>query len=624
LAERDFEAQYRALFDYAPDGIVIADGNSIYLDANAAICGMLGYTRDELVGMHASDIVVPEEVAHIDPALSAIKSTANYNREWLFRRKDGTTFPADVMATVMPDGNLMAIVRDVTARKEAELAIRDREAQLRIAGRAARVGAWSVDLRTGRIKWSDELCEMRGVPAGTVPTRDEALETYAPEFRELIDEKAQSCATTGAPFDVELQIQGPDNRKAWVRVIGQAERDAQGKIVQMHGAFQDIDEQKRLEERVRQSQKMDAIGQLAGGVAHDFNNLLSIILSYTSMLISDLPQSDPMRGDLEQIRGAGERASQLTRQLLAFGRKQMLKQQVLDLGQVVHGMEKMLRRLIGEDIELSLLMTRSLGKVLADASQMEQVIMNLAVNARDAMPRGGKLSIETTNVEIDPSYTENYQDVEPGTYVMLAISDTGSGMDSATRERVFEPFFTTKDKGTGLGLATVFGIVKQSRGHIWVYSEQGRGTTFKVFLPRTDQAEAALTKAAIPRTLHGGETVLVVEDEDQVRAVTCAILRRQGYNVLEAQNGGEAFLICEKYPGTLHLLVTDVVMPRMSGRELVERIGPMRPTMRVLYVSGYTQSAIVHHGVLDAGIQFLQKPITPDALCVKVREVLDL
>jgi CheY-like chemotaxis protein len=369
---------------------------------------------------------------------------------------------------------------------------------------------------------------------------------------------------------------------------------------------------------------MDAIGQLAGGVAHDFNNLLSIILSYTSMLLADLPENDPMRTDLEQIRAAGERASQLTRQLLAFGRKQMLKPQVLDLGQVVHGMEKMLRRLLGEDIELSLHGSRSLGKVLADASQMEQVIMNLAVNARDAMPRGGKLNIETSNVEIDPSYCESYQDLEPGAYVMLAISDNGAGMDPATRERAFEPFFTTKEKGTGLGLATVFGIVKQSRGHIWVYSEQGRGTTFKIFLPRTDEVAAAQPKPVSPVTLHGAETVLVVEDEDQVRAVTCAILRRQGYNVLEAQNGGEAFLICEKYPGTIHLVVTDVVMPRMSGRELVERIQPMRPAMRVLYVSGYTQSAIVHHGVLDAGIQFLQKPITPDALCMKVREVLDL
>jgi two-component system cell cycle sensor histidine kinase/response regulator CckA len=624
MSERDFEAQYRALFDYAPDGILIADDQSFYLDANPAMCRMLGYSREELIGKHATDIVVPEEVRYIDPALETIKNTADYNREWQFRRKDRSTFAAEVMATIMPDGHIMAMVRDVTARKEAGLVLREREAQLRIASRVAKLGAWTVDLDTGRIKWSDELCEMRGVPPGTSPTQEQALETYAPEFREMIQAKAKLCATAGAPFDVELQMLGSGERKTWVRVIGHPERDAQGKVVKLHGAFQDIDERHRLEERVHQGQKMDAIGQLAGGVAHDFNNLLSIILSYTSMLINDLREGDPIRADLEQIRHAGERASQLTRQLLAFGRKQMLKPQVLDLGQVVLGMEKMLRRLLGEDIELSLLLSRSLGKVLADASQMEQVIMNLAVNARDAMPRGGKLSIETANVEIDASYAETRHDVDPGIYVMLAITDTGAGMDVETRQRAFEPFFTTKDKGNGLGLSTVFGIVKQSRGHIWVYSEQGRGTTFKVFLARTDERAPALSsKASVPSTMHGSETILLVEDEDAVRTVTCSILRRQGYNVLEAQNGGEAFLVCEKYPGTIHLLITDVVMPRMSGRELAERVSPLRPTMRVMYVSGYTQTAIVHHGVLDSGIHFLQKPITPDALSAKVREVLD-
>jgi len=623
MSERDFEAQYRALFDYAPDGILIADGQSYYLDANPAMCRMLGYSREELIGQHATDIVVPEEVRYIDPALEKIKATANYNREWQFRRKDRTTFPAEVMATVMPDGNIMAMVRDVTARKEAELVLREREAQLRIASRVARLGAWTLDLKNGDIKWSDELCEMRGVPPGTSPTSEQALETYAPEYREMIRDKVQLSASTGMPFDVELQMLAGGERRAWVRVIGQAERDTEGNVVKLHGAFQDIDERHRLEERVTQGQKMDAIGQLAGGVAHDFNNLLSIILSYAGMLISDLRESDPIRADLEQIRNAGERASQLTRQLLAFGRKQMLKPQVLDLGQVVVGMEKMLRRLLGEDIELSLLLSRSLGKVLADASQMEQVIMNLAVNARDAMPRGGKLSIETANVEIDASYAETRHDVEPGMYVMLAITDSGSGMDAATRQRAFEPFFTTKEKGTGLGLSTVFGIIKQSRGHIWVYSEQGRGTTFKVFLARTDETAPAITKAVAPSSMHGSETILLVEDEEAVRTVTCSILRRQGYNVLEAQNGGEAFLVCEKYPGTIHLIITDVVMPRMSGRELAERVSPLRPNMRVMYVSGYTQTAIVHHGVLDAGINFLQKPITPDALSAKVREVLD-
>ena len=410
MAERDFEAHYRALFDYAPDGIVIADGSSYYLDANAAICRMLGYSRDELVGMHASDIVVPEEVEHIDPALTAIKSTANYNREWMFRRKDGTTFPADVMATVMPDGNLMAIVRDVTARKDAELAIRDREAQLRVAGRAARVGAWSVDLRTGRIKWSDELCEMRGVPAGTVPTRDEALATYAPEFRELIDEKAKSCATTGAPFDVELQILGTDNRKTWVRVIGQAERDTQGAIVQMHGAFQDIDERRRLEEQLRQARRWRR-SAASRAASRTTSTTCSRSSSATpSCSSSDLqPRAIRCAATSSEIRGAG--AARAAADAAAAGVQPPADARAAACStstQIVHGIEKMLRRLLGEDIELSLLIARALGKVLADPGQIEQVIMNLVVNARDAMPRGGKLTIETANVELDASYAGDH------------------------------------------------------------------------------------------------------------------------------------------------------------------------------------------------------------------------
>jgi len=624
VPHRDFKAKYQTLFDYAPDGILIADAESYYLDANPAMCRMLGYSRDELIGLHATDIVVPEEAQHIDPALQTIKAKSEYNREWLFRRKDGTRFPAEVMATVMPDGNIMAVIRDVTDRRQAETQLRQREAQLAIASRIARIGAWSHDLKTGRVTWSDELCAMRGVPPGTTPMREEALLTYAPEFRELIQTKGEQCARDGIPFDVEVQMLAAGDRRVWVRIIGEAERDEGGEIVRLHGAFQDIDERHRLDERVRQSQKMDAIGQLAGGVAHDFNNLLSIVLSYTDMLLSDLRPGDAIRADLEQIRAAGERASSLTRQLLAFGRKQMLKPDVLNLSEVVEGMDQMLRRLLGEDIELTLSTSRSLGRVKADAGQMEQVIMNLAINARDAMPRGGKLSIETTNVEIDPSYADSFHDVEPGSYVMLSVTDTGCGMTPEVRERVFEPFFTTKDRGTGLGLSTVFGIVKQSRGHIWLYTEPDHGTAVKVFLPRTDARPTSIAPVVKPgKRARGSETVLVVEDEAHVRAVTCAILRRAGYDVLEAQNGGEAFLICEKHEGAIHLLVTDVVMPRMSGRELVERVQPMRPDMRVLYVSGYTQTAIVQHGVLDEGINFLQKPITPDALTETVRAVLD-
>jgi PAS domain S-box-containing protein len=387
-----------------------------------------------------------------------------------------------------------------------------------------------------------------------------------------------------------------------------------------------LEKEREKEEQLRQAQKMEAVGRLAGGIAHDFNNLLTAINGYSDLTLRRLPEGDPLRRNVEEVRRAGERAAGLTRQLLAFSRKQVLQPVVLDLNAVIAEMGRMLQRLIGEDVELRTTLDPQLGSVVADPGQIEQVIMNLAVNARDAMPSGGKLTVETGNVYLDEEYAARHVAVRPGAYAVLSVSDTGSGMDGATQARIFEPFFTTKElgKGTGLGLSTVYGIVKQSGGNIWVYSEVGVGTTFKIYLPRAASGSEEYRRGAEAEGTAGGrETILLVEDDEMVRSMTRIILSEHGYRVLEAANGAAALSLCERNEEPIRLLLTDVVMPGMSGRELADRLARTRPEVRVLFMSGYTDDAIVHHGVLDAGVAFLQKPFTPDALARKVRGVLD-
>jgi len=386
------------------------------------------------------------------------------------------------------------------------------------------------------------------------------------------------------------------------------------------------EEREKMELQMRAAQRMETVGRLAGGVAHDFNNLLTVIQGYARFLHDDFREGDPAREDTDAILNAAERAARLTSQLLAFSRRQVQELRVVNLNEMVAELDKMLRRLIAEDIELVTKLSPDLGRVKVDITQMEQVLMNLVVNARDAMSGGGKLTIETSEAQLEETYgAAKNVEVPPGHYVMLAVTDTGTGMDKETQSQIFEPFFTTKEKskGTGLGLSTVYGIVKQSGGYIWVYSEPGQGTTFKIYLPLVEEEATREASSRPAADLRGSETILVVEDDEPVRKVAVRILQRHGYQVLEAGNGGDALLLCEQHDGPIHLTLTDIVMPQMSGRELAKRLAAVRPEMRVIFSSGYTDNAVAHHGVLDEGTVFLQKPFSSDALVRKVREILD-
>ena len=492
---------------------------------------------------------------------------------------------------------------------------------------ASPVGIVHVGLDGQWLRVNQRLCdllgyareELLGLGAQTLLQSDEVA-GEAESFQRLI------TGTIERHVVDEKRYRRRDGGLVWARVNVSVYRDAEGLPQYFISVMEDITERRTLEAQVRQASKMEAIGRVASGVAHDFGNLLSIVLCRSELIAEELEENDPMRADLDEIRGAGARAVDLTRQLLAFSRHQVLQPKIVDLSEIVGGMKKLLRRLLGEDVELIAASLPATAKILVDPGQMEQVIMNLAVNARDAMPRGGKLVIETSEVVFDGAYAAKPVGSKPGPHVVMTVSDTGVGMDKATQARMFEPFFTTKEvgKGTGIGLATVFGIVRQSGGTIWVDSEIGRGTTFRVHFPVADRAvvEGAALPPPDPVTLRGTETILVVEDDEGVRVLARTILRKYGYEVLDAQSGGDAFLLCEQHPSTIHLLLTDVVMPRMSGPQLAARLLSVRPAMKVLYMSGYMDDAVVRHGIEVATIAFLQKPITPETLARKVREVL--
>src|SRR5713101_4492730 len=511
-------------------------------------------------------------------------------------------------------------------RRETEAALRVSEATYSALVEQAPLGIYRSTPAGRFLSANAALARMLGYSSpAQLLTLDMARDVYAdPDERRRLVER--DTHTDRVYDELEATWKRKDGTRIRVQLSVRASRDKEGHVEFYEAFVHDITTQRQLEAQLAQAQKMEAIGRLAGGVAHDFNNLLTVILSYSELLLEELPKDSSNRDDIGQIRKAAQGASELTRQLLAFSRQQVLEPKVVDLNAAVSGIERLLGRVLREDIQLRCTLSADAGTVRVDPGQLEQVIMNLAVNARDAMPNGGQLTVETANVDLDETYMQAHPLAAPGRYVMLAVTDTGTGMDAATQARIFEPFFTTKEvgKGTGLGLATVYGIVKQSGGWIWVYSEPGHGTTFKVYLPRVGEAAApAAPSLTPPASLRGSETILVVEDDEMIRNLVQKVMRANGYTVLVAGTGSDAERVAGAHAGPIHLLMTDVVLPGLNGREVARRLVAQRAGIRVLFLSGYTDDAIVHHGVLDPGVAFLQKPFSPAVLGRKVREVLD-
>ena len=616
---------FHAVVEGATDPIFIKDLQGRYLLVNSAEAAVRGLPPAEIIGRTDAELY-PDQIAQRfrDTDAEVIRNNAPVLFEQsLVTPRGPRTFVVTKAPHRDPAGRVIGVigvVKDITDSKSSDVLIR----RLTVAVEQSPAAVVVTDT-DGHIEYVNRrFTEITGYAAdevlGKTPRVLKSDLTPPDVYRDL-----WATITAGREWSGVLQNRRKDGELYWDAETISPVRDATGAVTHFVAIKQDVTAQRLLEDQFRQAQKMEAVGRLAGGVAHDFNNLLSVIISYSDMVLEDMGPADPRRADLEEIRRAAVAAAGLTRQLLAFSRQQVLQPRVLNPNAVLAGVDKMLRRLIGEDVKLHTVLAENAGSIKADPGQLEQVIMNLVVNARDAMPQGGNLTIATSNVELDSAYAGDHIPAQPGSYVLLAVTDTGEGMDEETQRRLFEPFFTTKEtgKGTGLGLATVYGIVKQSGGFIWVYSELGLGTTFKIYLPRVAAEPEAEDVAPPPATLRGTETILLAEDSPGVRSAARQILERLGYTVLDAPNGPAALDRAAWYAGPIDLLLTDVVMPEMGGRELAERLTAQRPGLRVLYVSGYTDDAVVRHGVLEEGIAYLEKPFTPERLARKVRDVLD-
>jgi PAS domain S-box-containing protein len=624
------EAMTHALaMDSAADGISILGKEGQLLYANSAFAKMMRFERaSAMIGKNWHEIYDERDVALLEDHIrDALKETGKWSEQVSLNRRDGSRIPVEMTITVTPQGGVVSVARDISERLKAERAHLETEAKYQMF--VEQVAAVSYIAEVGvQGKWHYVSPQVEAILGYTqeewlAGAEDWILHVFA-EDHPVIEAAEENFMKAGR-FQAEYRIQRKDGRIIWVSDNAVLVPGSESHPL-MEGIIVDITERRLLENQLQQARRMEAVGRLAGGVAHDFNNVLTIIKGYVELALNRVVSHPELRGNIQQIADAADRAVTLVRQLLAFSRKQVLKPKVLDLNSIVLNMDKMVRRLMSETIEMTTKVEKHLGAVKADPGQIEQVILNLIVNARDAMPDGGQLWMETRNVELNSSFASDQSSIKPGSYVMLSVMDTGVGISPDTLPHIFEPFYTTKEsiRGTGLGLSTVYGIVKQSGGHIMVTSEVGKGTTFKVYLPRVEDSVQAPRQREWVETPgeKGKETILLVEDEPAVRELAHLVLSEQGYTVIEAQNSEDAVRLAGKHGSEIHLLLTDVVMPEMSGHDLAKHLTALHANLRVLYMSGYPNNVIAENGTLEEGLSFLQKPFTPQVLTQRVREAL--
>ncbi|MBD3292177.1 MAG: PAS domain S-box protein, partial [Armatimonadia bacterium] len=633
---RDSEERLRAVFDASPDGICALDLEGRITDCNASAADALGLgSPDDLIGERALQFVVENQREAVQERIAeALHEGSVRFVEYDVVGSDGTRFPVEgsANAIVGGDGKPVGIVstfKDITERKRAERELQELAQFRRSIIDQANIWLHVLDRDLNNVLWNPAAAEISGI------SEEEALGGHRtweimypdPEEREEMLGIASSIIEDGRVLEnYETTIHTAEGERRSISWNARQLLGSDGEPIGLLAMGRDVSEHRELEEQLRQAVKMEAIGRLAGGIAHDFNNMLTAILGNVQLIGMRMADGDDNRRFLGEIRTAARRSADLTKQLLAFSRKQALEPEPIDLNKMIDRIEPMLERMLGEQIAVLTNLDPELGLIEADPSQIDQVLMNLVVNARDAMPDGGTLTIETNAVELDESYAMTHADFEPGPYMVLSVSDTGIGMDQETQDRIFEPFFTTKseNEGTGLGLATVYGIVSQSGGQIYVYSEPGEGTVFKVYLPKLESVEALdETEEREERDLTGRETVLLVEDEDIVRDLIAGVLRRHGHTVISAESGEEALELAAAHDGPIHIMVTDVVMPGMNGPELADAIADTQPEIPVLFVSGYTDNTIVREGVLEEGVHYLQKPFDPERLLRRIRSVIE-